>query len=114
MAAFLILAILLVSLWVIYFFTIVPFLKSNGIVPTAFFMSWRFRGELEGYAQLRQGKGKSLTAYHILKYCYYSIHIVMIFFIISVFKTCHGTQEKSQYESLKSWHNANLERMLNE
>ena len=55
--AFLILAILIVSAWVLYFFTVVPFLKSNGILPTAFFMNWRFPGELEAYAQLRQAQG---------------------------------------------------------
>jgi len=114
MAAFLILAILIVSVWVLYFLTVVPFLKSNGIVPTAFFMNWRFRSELEGYAQLRQAKGKSLTVYHILKYGYYCIFIVMILFIITVFKTCPGDQEKSQYEILKDWHDSNLERRLNE
>jgi len=114
MVAFLILAILIVSVWVLYFLAVVPFLKSNGIVPTAFFMNWRFRSELEGYAQLRQAKGKSLTVYHILKYGYYCIFIVMIFFVISVFKTCQDDQEKSQYEILKDWHNSNLERRLNE
>ncbi len=114
MVVFLILAILFVSVWVLYFFTVVPFLKANGIAPTAFFMNWRFREELEGYAQLRQAKGKSLTAYHILKYAYYCIFIVMIFFVISVFKTCQDGQEKSQYEILKEWHDSNLERMLKE
>ena len=114
MVAFLILAILIVSIWVLYFLAVVPFLKSKGIVLTAFFMNWRFRSELEGYAQLRQAKGKSLTVYHILKYCYYCVFIVMIFFVISVFKTCQGNQEKSQYEILKDWHDTNLERRLNE
>ena len=57
MVAFLILAILIVSIWVLYFLTVVPFLKSNGIFPAAFFMNWRFRGELEGYAQLQQAQG---------------------------------------------------------
>ena len=114
MVAFLILAILIVSIWVLYFLAVVPFLKSKGVVPTAFFMNWRFRSELEGYAQLRQGKGKSLTVYHILKYGYYCVFIVMIFFVISVFKTCQGNQEKSQYEILKDWHDTNLERRLNE
>lgn len=89
---------------------IVPFLKSNGVVPTAFFMNWRFKSELEGYAQLRQAKGKSLTVYHILKYSYYAIFIVMIFFIISVFKNCD--QDKSQYDILKEWHDSNLEHRL--
>ena len=114
MVAFLILAILIVSVWVLYFLAVVPFLKSNGIVPTAFFMNWRFRSELEGYAQLRQAKGKSLTVYHILKYSYYCIYIVVILFIITVFKTCQDGQEKSQYEILKDWHDTNLERRLNE
>ena len=114
MVAFLILAILIVSIWVLYFLAVVPFLKSKGIVPTAFFMNWRFRSELEGYAQLRQAKGKSLTVYHILKYGYYCVFIVMIFFVISVFKTCQGNQKKSQYEILKDWHDTNLERRLNE
>jgi len=114
MIAFLILAILIVSVWILYFFTVVPFLKANGIAPTAFFMNWRFREELEGYAQLRQAKGKSLTAYHILKYAYYCIFIVVILFIITVFKTCQDGQEKSQYEILKDWHDSNLERMLKE
>ena len=114
MVAFLILGILIVSVWVLYFLTVVPFLKSKGIVPTAFFMNWRFRSELEGYAQLQQAKGKSLTVYHILKYGYYCVFIVMIFFVISVFKTCQGNQEKSQYEILKDWHDTNLERRLNE
>ena len=114
MVAFLILAILIVSVWVLYFIAVVPFLKSNGIVPTAFFMNWRFRSELEGYAQLRQAKGKSLTVYHILKYGYYCIFIVVIFFVITVFKTCQGDQEKSQYEILKDWHDTNLERRLDE
>lgn len=114
MVAFLTLAILIVSVWVLYFFTVVPFLKSNGIVPTAFFMNWRFRSELEGYAQLRQAQGKSLTVYHILKYSYYCIYIVVILFIITVFKTCQDDQEKSQYEILKDWHDTNLERRLNE
>ena len=114
MVAFLILAILIVSIWVLYFLTVVPFLKSNGIFPTAFFMNWRFRGELEGYAQLRQAQGKSLAIYHVLKYSYYCIYIVVIFFIISVFKTCQDGQEKSQYEILKDWHDTNLERRLNE
>ena len=114
MVAFLILAILIVSVWVLYFIAVVPFLRSNGIVPTAFFMNWRFRSELEGYAQLRQAKGKSLTVYHILKYGYYCIFIVMIFFVISIFKTCQDNQEKSQYEILKDWHDSNLERRLNE
>ena len=114
MVAFLILAILFVSIWVLYFLAVVPFLRSNGIVPTAFFMNWRFRSELEGYAQLRQAKGKSLTVYHILKYGYYCIFIVMIFFVISIFKTCQDNQEKSQYEILKDWHDSNLERRLNE
>lgn len=98
MVVFLILGILIVSVWVLYFFTVVPFLKANGISPTAFFMSWRLRDELEGYAQLRQAKGKSLTSYHVIKYLYYSIYAVMIFFIITVFKTCQVDQEKSQYE----------------
>ena len=111
---FLILAVLIVSIWVLYFLTVVPFLKSNGIAPTAFFMNWRFRSELEGYAQLRQAQGKSLTVYHILKYGYYCIFIVMIFFVISIFKTCQDGQEKSQYEILKDWHDSNLERMLKE
>jgi Ankyrin repeats (3 copies) len=114
MVAFLTLAILTVSVWVLYFLAVVPFLKSNGIVPTAFFMNWRFRSELEGYAQLRQAKGKSLTVYHILKYSYYCIYIVVILFIITVFKTCQDGQEKSQYEILKDWHDTNLERRLNE
>jgi hypothetical protein len=114
MVAFLILAILIISVWVLYFLTVVPFLKSNGIIPTAFFMNWRFRSELEGYAQLRQAKGKSLTVYHILKYGYYCIFIVMIFFVISVFKTCNSDQEKSQYEILKEWHDSSLERRLSE
>ena len=114
MVAFLILGILIVSVWVLYFFTVVPFLKANGIVPTAFFMSWRLRDELEGYAQLRQAKGKSLTSYHVIKYLYYSIYVVMIFFIITVFKTCQSNQEKSQYEILKDWHDSNLEHMLKE
>jgi len=114
MVAFLILAILIVSVWVLYFIAVVPFLRSNGIVPTAFFMNWRFRSELEGYAQLRQAKGKSLTVYHILKFGYYCIFIVMILFIITVFKTCQGDQEKSQYEILKDWHDTNLERRLDE
>ena len=114
MVAFLILAILIVSIWVLYFLAVVPFLKSKGVVPTAFFMNWRFRSELEGYAQLRQAKGKPLTVYHILKYGYYCVFIVMIFFVISVFKTCQGNQEKSQYEILKDWHDTNLERRLNE
>jgi len=112
MVAFLILGILIVSVWVLYFFTVVPFLKANGIFPTAFFMSWRLRDELEGYAQLRQAKGKSLTSYHVIKYLYYSIYVVMIFFIITVFKTCHSNQEKSQYETFKDWHDSNLEHML--
>lgn len=114
MAAFLVLAFLIVFVWVLYFIAVVPFLKENGIVPTAYFMSWRLRGELEGYAQLRQAKGKSLTSYHIIKYSYYCIYIVMIFFVISVFKTCGVDQEKSQYEILKDWHNSNLERRLSE
>ena len=114
MVAFLILAILIVSVWVLYFLTVVPFLKFNGIAPTAFFMNWRFRSELEGYAQLRQAQGKSLTVYHILKYGYYCIFIVMIFFIVSVFQTCQDGQEKSQYEILKDWHEGNLERRLNQ
>ena len=114
MVAFLILGILIVSVWVLYFFTVVPFLKANGIFPTAFFMSWRLRDELEGYAQLRQAKGKSLTSYHVIKYLYYSIYVVMIFFIITVFKTCQSNQEKSQYEILKDWHDSNLEHMLKE
>ena len=114
MVVFLILSILIVSVWVLYFFTVVPFLKANGIFPTAFFMSWRLRDELEVYAQLRQAKGKSLTVYHILKYAYYCIYIVMIFFIITVFKTCQDGQEKTQYETLKDWHNSNLERRLKE
>lgn len=114
MVAFLILAILIVSVWVLYFLAVVPFLKANGIVPTAFFMNWRFRSELEGYAQLRQAKGKSLTVYHILKYSYYCIYIVVIFFIVSVFKTCQDSQGKSQYEILKDWHDTSLERRLNE
>lgn len=114
MVAFLILGILIVSVWVLYFFTVVPFLKTNGIFPTAFFMTWRLRGELEGYAQLRQAKGKSLTFYHLITYLYYSIYVVMIFFIITVFKTCQGDQEKTQYEILKSWHDSNLERVLKE
>ena len=112
MVAFLILGILIVSVWVLYFFTVVPFLKANGIFPTAFFMSWRLRDELEGYAQLRQAKGKSLTSYHVIKYLYYSIYVVMIFFIITVFKTCQSNQEKSQYETLKDSHDSNLEHML--
>ena len=112
MVAFLILGILIVSVWVLYFFTVVPFLKANGIFPTAFFMSWRLRSELEGYAQLRQAKGKSLTSYHVIKYLYYSIYVVMIFFIITVFKTCQSNQEKSLYETLKDWHDSNLEHML--
>ena len=114
MVAFLILGILIVSVWILYFIAVVPFLKANGIFPTAFFMTWRLRGELEGYAQLRQAQGKSLIVYHILKYSYYSIYIVMIFFIVSVFKTCQDDQEKSQYEVLKDWHDSNLERRLNE
>lgn len=114
MLAFLILGILTVSVWILYFFMVVPFLKSNGIFPTAFFMSWRLRDELEGYAQLRQAKGKSLTPYKIIKYSYYCIYIVMIFFIISVFKTCGVDQEKSQYEILKDWHDSNLEHRLNQ
>ena len=114
MVAFLILAILIVSVWVLYFLAVAPFLKSNGIVPTAFFMNWRFRSELEGYAQLRQAKGKSLTVYHILKYGYYCVFIVMIFFVISVFQTCQDSQGKSQYEILKDWHDSNLERRLDE
>lgn len=114
MLAFLILAILIVSAWVLYFFTVVPFLKSNGILPTAFFMNWRFRGELEGYAKLRRAQGKSLEIYHILKYSYYCIFIIVILFIVSVFKTCQDSQEKSQYEILKDWHDTNLERRLNE
>ena len=114
MVVFLILGILIVSVWVLYFFTVVPFLKANGIFPTAFFMSWRLRDELEGYAQLRQAKGKSLTSYHVIKYLYYSIYVVMIFFIITVFKTCQSNQEKSQYEILKDWHDSNLEHMLKE
>jgi hypothetical protein len=114
MVAFFIFAILIVSVWVLYFLSVVPFLKSNGIIPTAFFMNWRFRSELEGYAQLRQAKGKSLTVYHILKYGYYCIFIVMIFFVICVFKTCHSDQEKSQYEILKDWHDSNLEQRLGE
>ena len=112
MVAFLILGILIVSVWVLYFFTVVPFLKANGIFPTAFFMSWRLRDELEGYAQLRQAKGKSLTSYRVIKYLYYSIYVVMIFFIITVFQTCQSNQEKSQYETLKDWHDSNLEHML--
>ena len=96
MVVFLILAILLVSVWVLYFLTVVPFLKSNGIAPTAFFMNWRFRSELEGYAQLRQAKGKSLTVYHILKYGYYCIFIVMIFFSSSVFsRPARETKKKA-------------------
>ncbi len=114
MVAFLTLAFLIVSVWVLYFLAVVPFLKSNGIVPTAFFMNWRFRSELEGYAQLRQAQGKSLTVYHILKYSYYCIYIVVILFIITVFKTWQDDQEKSQYEILKDWHDTNLERRLNE
>jgi len=47
---------------------------------------------------VRQAKGKSLTSYHVIKYLYYSIYAVMIFFIITVFKTCQVDQEKSQYE----------------
>ena len=114
MLAFLVFGILIVLVWIFYFLAVVPFLKANGITPTAFFMNWRFRGELEAYAQLRQAQGKSLTVYQVTKYAYYCIYVVLIFFIITVFKTCQGTQEKSQYEILKDWHDSNLERMLDE
>lgn len=67
---------------------------------------------LSPYGPLRQAKGKSLNFYHIIKYSYYCVYIVMILFVVSVFKTCGEGREKSQYEILKDWHNINLERAL--
>ena len=112
--AFIVFGILIVSVWILYLISVAPFLKANGIAPTAFFMKWRFRNELEAYAQLRQGQGKSMTVYHITKYAYNCIFIVLIFFVITVFKTCQGSQGKSQYEILKDWHDSNLERRMGE
>lgn len=111
---FLVLSFLMAAVWVLYFSSVVPFLKAHGIRPIAFFIQWRLRGELEAYAQLRQAQGKSLTVYHIAKYAYYAIYIVLIFFVISVFKTCQNHTEKTRYETLKGWHDSKLERMLDE
>ncbi len=113
-AAFFTMVALIILIWVLYLLKVVPVLKANGIKPIAFFMTWRLRDELEGYAQLTQAKGHSLAVYRFIKYAYYLVLIVMILFAVSVFKTCQGNQGKSQYEVLKDWHDANLERRLSE
>ncbi|MFH1488914.1 MAG: ankyrin repeat domain-containing protein [Pseudomonadota bacterium] len=109
---FSVLVLLLVSANALYLFAVAPYLRSNGIFPASLFMGWRFRDELEGYAQLRQAQSKSLTIYHIIKYLYYAIYILMVIFIITLFRTCQGDQQKSQYEILKGSHDAHLDRML--
>ena len=114
MMAFIAMIGLIFFIWILYLLKVVPVLRENGIKPRAFFMKWRLGDELEGYAQLTQAKGRSLAFYHTIKYSYYLVWVMMFFFLFSVFKTCHSNQEKSQYEILKDWHDANLERMLNE
>ena len=88
MTVFIILALTIVSVNGIFLFSMAPYLKSKGIFPTSLFMNWKFRDNLEGYAQLRQSNSHSLTLYHIAKYLYYFIYILMVIFIITVFKTC--------------------------
>ena len=114
MIVFFILALTIVTINVLYWLSIVPYLKSNGIFPSFLFRGWRFRDELEGYAQLRQSKSQSLTTYHITKYLYYSVMILMAIFVITIFKTCQGDQQKSNYETMKEWHDDHLDRTLDD